>query len=301
MKTVNSVPPTALLDQLKTAEADYAAAVKEAQQAGKPGALAGRQSLLLDATTGRRLVQNALSNLRELEDGSTIEFQCQILKDAHFNFQLAKDHVKGLTAGYVGFDAGKILSYRPGKFVLFQVGEYDFAAGQTRFHVLLKIEKPSDQCRLTVRSLNDDKVLVENVPVALNGWNPVGNPANAISFDARTGSVAAIDEVVLRPPAADREPLVRFDFEPPGYPDGEDVLGVEGWTSSSFSEAPATCVVSSAVSNETLQAEFQKLALVRRAMELKTLPLRAAEAKLTAAQANLSSLEARIRSGRNPV
>ncbi len=252
------------------------------------------QSLLLDATTGRRLVQNELRNLKALEDGTVLEFQFQILKEAHFNFQLAKDHTKGLTAGYVGFEGGKIVSYQPGTFTEFQVGGYDFANGQSRFQVNLKIERAKDLCFLSVRSLADDKMLVENVPVALNGWNPVGDPTKAISFDARTGSVIVIDEIVIRPPTAEAEPLLMFSFEPPLYPEGRDVVGVDGWISSSFSQAPATSLISSTATNTALQAEWQKLAAARRAVDLETLPLRVAESKLAAAQADALALKARI-------
>ena len=116
---------------------------EEAEQAGRPGALAGRQSLLLDATAGRRIVQNGLSQLKALEDGTTLEFQLLILNDAHVNFQFAKDVVKGLTAGYVAFEKGRIVSYQPGSFTEFEAGQYDFAAGQKRFHVTLVLRDES--------------------------------------------------------------------------------------------------------------------------------------------------------------
>ena len=228
------VPPE-LRERLAQAEAAYASAALEAERAGKPGALSGRQSLLLDATAGRRLIQNCLTQLKALEDGATIEFQLLILSDAHVNFQLAKDVVKGLTAGVVAFEKGRIVSYQPGSTTEFQAGQYDFAAGQTRFQVKLVLQTQADRCLLTVRSLTDDKLLVDGVAVALNGWNPVGDATKAITFDARTGSVAVIDAVVLAAPvAADANggsppvQLAAFDFEPPTYPDGEDVTRRRG-------------------------------------------------------------------------
>lgn len=289
-----TTPSDSATAHLAEAEAAYESALHKAKDSGQPGALAGRQSLVLDATTGRRIVQNELRTLKSFDDGATLEFLFQIQKDAHFNFQLAKDHVKGLTAGYVGFDAGKILAYHPGTFSEVPVGTYDFATGQSRFHVLLKIEKPTDRCLLTIRSLVDDKLLVENVPMALNGWNPVGDPTKAISFDARTGSVVIVDEVLVRPPMPDAEPLLMFSFEPPLYSDGQDVIGVEGWISSSFTQSPATSVVSSIAANASLQSEWQKLAAARWAVGLETLPLRVAEARLAAANAEALALEARI-------
>ncbi|MBC7815768.1 MAG: DUF1549 domain-containing protein, partial [Planctomycetaceae bacterium] len=236
-KQSQSDVPQAVRDQLAQAEAAVATAVREAEQAGRPGALAGRQSLLLDATAGRRVIQNGLQQLKALDDGATLSFQWLILNDAHVNFQFAKDVVKGLTAGYVAFEKGRIVSYQPGTFTEFETGRYDFAAGQRRFQVSLVLETKADRCLLSVRSLADDKLLVDRVPVALNGWNPVGDATKGISFDARTGSVVVLDDVTLTAPAvADNPParLASFDFEPPKYTEGRDVPGIDGWANSSF-------------------------------------------------------------------
>lgn len=291
----------ALQEQLQQAEAAFETASEDAKKSGRPGALAGRQSLLLDASFGRRIVQNGLQQLTRLEDGSTLRFQLLILKDAHFNFQFARDIVKGLTAGYVGFDQGRILAYQPGSFTVFEAGRYDFAAGQRRFLVALVLQTAKDRCLLTVRSMTDDKVLVDGVPVALNGWNPVGDPTQAITFDARTGSVAAVDNVILASPASaatagETSPngAATFDFEPPTYADGRDVVGLDGWIASASSAAPATSTVTSTVGNSSLQDVAQKLRRARSAAEAPRLRVQAAEAKLVAAQADLECLEARI-------
>ncbi len=289
--------PQAVRDQLVQAEAAVTTAVREAEQAGRPGALAGRQSLLLDATAGRRVIQNGLQQLKALDDGATLSFQWLILNDAHVNFQFAKDVVKGLTAGYVAFEKGRIVSYQPGTFTEFEAGRYDYSAGQRRFQVSLVLETRADRCLLSVRSLADDKLLVDRVPVALNGWNPVGDVTKGISFDTRTGSVVVLDEVTLTAPAvADNPParLASFDFEPPKYTEGRDVPGIDGWTNSPFGVAPATSVVSTTAGNESLRDLLQKLQVARRAAESINLPLRTAEAKHVAARAELASLEARI-------
>ena len=295
--------PPAASDPVAQAQAAFDAAAREAMDAGQPGALAGRQSLVLDATAGRRIVQNGLANLKSLDDGSTLRFQLAILADAHFNFQLAKDSVKGLTAGYVGFDKGRIVSYRPGSVTEFEVGRYDWAAGQKRFQVTIVLETKADQCRLSVRSQSDDKLLVDAVSVALNGWNPVGDATKAITFDARTGSVAAIDEVTLTAPAsgsgaADPPVLASFDFEPPTFIDGGDVVGIEGWASSSLSAPPATSLVSAAATNLALRELSQKLAAAQRIARLPVLALEAAEARQAAARGELASVEARIAADR---
>ncbi|MCA9072218.1 MAG: hypothetical protein KDA84_25000, partial [Planctomycetaceae bacterium] len=301
LKKAKKEAPVVALNQLKTAEANYANALQQAKQAGQSGALAGRQSLLLNATAGRRIVQNGLQSLDNFEDGSTLEFELLILKDAHVNFQLAKDRQKGLTAAFVGFDQGRILSYRPGTFSEFEVGRYDFVGGQKRFHVSLTIQTQADRCLLSVRSVVDNKPLVENITVALNGWNPVGDPSKAITFDARTGSMGLIDEIALfapggrkSPVSSTEKPVLKFDFEPPVYRDGQDVIGTDGWLASSYNQAPAASLVSQTAANEALRAASEKLEIARRAVQKASLPEEAAHAQWIAAQTKLVSLQARI-------
>jgi hypothetical protein len=291
-------PSQAVRDELAQAEAAYEKAFHETEQAGRSGSLVGRQTLFFDATQGRRIIHNGLPQLKTLGDGTLLEFQLLIMSDAHVNFQFAKDIVKGLTAGFVAFEKGSIFSYEPGSTKEFAAGQYDFAAGETRFQISLLLQTEADRCLLTVRTLPDGKTLLDGVPVALNGWNPVGNPAMAITFDARTGSVAAVDEVIVTAPmAADstRVPIARFDFEPPGYPNGHDVVGHGGWTASPFSVAPATSVVSATAANSALREFMQKRDAAREAARRPKLRLLAAEAKAVAARAELAGVEARIK------
>ena len=296
--------PSDVREPITQAEVAYNTARATAAQSGQPGALAGQQSLHLDATQGRRALSNTLPGLKVLEDGTTFEFQVLLLKDAHFNMQFAKDLVKGLTALYVGFDNGRILSYQPGSFTEFETTRYDFSAGQKRFHVKLLIETKADRALLTVRSLADDKVLVDAVPIALNGWNPVGAPIQGVSFDARTGSVTVVDEIFLTAPvpsaAAGTAParLAAFDFEPPHYTDGRDVTGIAGWAASSFGIAPATSLVSASSCNESLRELAKNLESTRRAARVPELRQESAEASLVAAQAELKSVEARLATDR---
>jgi hypothetical protein len=287
--------------QLAQAEAAYEKVRQESTVASK--ALSGVQSLRMDATGGRRCLQNRLTELKKrladsksLPEGTVLSFQVKIVKDAHVNFQFAKDINASLTAGYLGFVNGRIVSYQPGSFTEFDAGRYDFATGQDRFQVRLVIETQHDRCLLFVRSLNDDKPLVEAVPVALNGWNPIGDPAKAISLDARTGVVAVIDDLTLTAPGADGSaPLFQTDFEPPLFPEGEDAAGKAGWEPSPYSVAPATSVVTSKpAGNDALLAAEQKLAVARRVAELPALRVRVAEAREQVARAALDSLAARI-------
>ena len=293
----------ALQSKLTDAQAEFDQARLKSEQGGKSGALVGRQSLLLDATTGRRVVQHRLQQVKSLSDGSTIQFQLQILKDAHVNFQLAKDFSKALTAGYLGFENGRIMSYQPATFTEFEVGRYDFANGQNRFAVVLQLQ--ADRCLLTVRSMTDDRLLVDNVPIARNEWSPVGDPNRGITFDARPGAVAAIDEFSLTepvavdgPPESDVRQSVRtwahFDFEPPNYRDQSDVVGVDGWIGSSFSQAGGTSRVSSTFGDESLRPFAKALNEARRAFEAQSLKLQSLEARQKARLVELESTQARI-------
>jgi hypothetical protein len=294
-----ALPP--LREKLAKAETDFAAAAAAAAQAGKPGALAGKQSLVLNATTGRRALQNGLSSLKSLEDGASVKFQSRIIKDAHFNFQLAKDMNTGATATYIAFDQGRILSYHPGTFTELEVGRYDLAAGQDWFAVAFVLQTVADRCLLTVRDARSGETLVPETPVALNGWNPIGDPAKGIFFDARPGSVAIVDELALIGPGAasgEAERLVNFDFEPPIYADGRDVIGIDGWAASPFGAAPATSTVSSTALSAELADVALKVQAARREVESHELKVKWAEANQLARQAELASVEARIAADR---
>ena len=294
-----------LQSKLNLAETEFEQARKLADEAGRTGALVGRQSLLIDSTTGRRLVQHRLQHVKSLGEQSTIRFQLQILKDAHVNFQFAKDYAKGLTAGYVGFKNGRIISYQPASFTEFEVGQYNMASGQNRFEVELVLQSNDDVCQLTVRSMLDKKTLVENVPVARNGWNPVGDETKAVTFDVQTGAIAAFDELELivaksgTVNAKDEASRVAyFDFEQPHYREGCEIIGVDGWIGSSFSQAGATSVVSGSFGDETLKPLSQRLNMARRAVDVHALKRKALEAKRTAALAQLESTNARIMADR---
>ena len=282
-------------------EAEFEQARRVSSEAGRSGTLTGRQSLVIDATVGRRVVQHPLQNLKRLEDGTVIRFHWHILKDAHVNFQLAKDVVKGLTAGYVGFENGRIMSYQPASFTEFEVGRYDFAAGQNRFEVKLVLETGSDRCLLTVRSLSDDRVLTENTPVARNGWDPAGDISKGICFDIRTGAAVAIDEISLTSPPSlaaggdqTAATLVKFDFEPPTYRDAAELIGIDGWVGSSFSQAGATSVVSSIVADESLKPLSLEVIAARRALDVHELKLKGMQKRREGLIAELKSTDARI-------
>ena len=299
-REANSAPSPEAQQNLADATSAYESAVEQARQSGQPGALSGLQSLVLDAQSGGRCMLNLghVQQLNSLPDGSRFELKLKILADAHVNFQLAKDVKGGLTASFVGFEKGRIVAYHPGGFTQFEAGRYDYDAGQRQFDVKIVLNIAADQCLLTVRSTTDGKLLVDAVPIALNGWNPIGDEKKAITFDARTGAAALVDDLRLVAPGSDAAdagtPLLSFDFESPKYVDGQNVAGSQGVIDSKWSAAPGTMFVSATAGNETLRTLSEQVAAARKAVQNATLPLRTAEAQLLAAKTKLASVEARV-------
>ncbi|MFN7805537.1 MAG: DUF1553 domain-containing protein, partial [Planctomycetaceae bacterium] len=298
VKSLDPMVPPAIREELAAAGLALEQAKMAAVQGGNNGPLVGQQSLLFDATQGRRVLMNRLPGLKELRDGFAIEFQVRLLSTGHFNFQLAKHLIEGLTAGYVAFDQGRIMSYQPGTFTEFEAGKFNRDGGQDRFHVKLVLQTTANTMLLSVRSLSDNQLLVDSIPVATHVWNPVGDSTKGISFDARTGSVAAIDELILTEgPAVPDQPgevVAHFDFEPPAYAGGRDVVGLGSWEASSYGMAPATSLLTDVLQPSALAPLEQRLAAARRQVQLPALRLQAAETQKAAAQAGLRAVEARI-------
>ena len=291
LKQTNAAPTAAQRDALTKAEADFNTALAEAAKSGKPAALAGKQSLVLDATAGRRVLSHSLPGLPELADGATVRYQLRILTDKYAGFQLAKDLSAGLTAAYVGFVGGKIHSYKPGTTTEFEAGTYAFTNGQHTFEVTLALEPKANRALLTVRSMSDGKTLVDQTPVAINGWNPAKNKSQGLLLDAQAGAVAVWDELSV---SAGSGMKFHFDFEPPRFADGKDAVGIEGWEAARFSAVPATSTVSSIALNRALADKRLAVLAARRVLEAPSLAVAAAESKLTAARAELRSSEARL-------
>jgi hypothetical protein len=279
----------------------FEAAIAEAEGAlararsGAPAAVAaleGQQSLLLRAADGRRVLCHPLWGAETPVEVGTFSCQVWLAADGHANVQLALDISRGATGAWVGFERGRILSYRPGTFEVFEVGRYDLGSGQNRFAVTFALDMAADTAELTVASLADGAVLAERVPVALNGWRPAADGKRGLFLDARAGTVAAFDELVFRGP--DGTEMLRFDFEPPRYAEGE-VAGSDGWQASAFCQEPATSSVTSVLlaSPEVAAAEAL-LAAARSRHRALGLAVAAAEKAVAAAEAELQSLEARI-------
>ena len=301
-----SAHPIVLLHQrLEDSKQAFSVAFREAAQSGNAPVIAGQQALLMDATTGRRILFNTLPGLESLPENSVVGLKIRLLTDTHFNFQLAKDAVKGLTAGYVAFAAGKILSYQPGSFREFQAGAYSYSDGQSQFDIQLQIQHASDQCLLTVTCKDDHKLLVDHLPVALNAWNPIGDPTKAIFLDARPGSVVLVDDITISAPMADLSgavkgsvdsdaaDLFRISFESPEYSIDADVIGFAGWDVSPIGMAPATSQVTNHAGNAALRQLSLDVQAAHRALETAQAGRRRFEVQIAAATAAINSIKAR--------
>lgn len=292
LKEANSkrVDTTELEARRAAAQQAFDQTLATAKQAGEVGALAGKQSLYLDADEGRRILQNTMPGLKAVPDGTTIGFQLRILKDSHVNFQLARDTSKHLTALYVAFVDGKIHSYQPGGFQQFTPGSYDFAAGQNHFDVRLVIQPSKDVVLLSVRARDTEQPLVQEQPIALNGWNPTKNPHQPFTFDCRAGTQVLVDDVTLT--AGDQKFV--WDFEEPEFADSEDVAGIKGWVVHPQSESPATSFVSMIATSESARASYEELKNAKAALRAATHGQSLAEAEVAVRRLTLDSLAAVI-------
>ncbi len=288
--TSQPVDVSRLQKQVDDARVVFDESLKKAVASGQAGALVGKQSMYLDAATGRRIVQNTLPGLKAVPRGTRISFQLRILEDNHVNFQLAKNTRSGLTALYVAFAGGKISSYRPNSYSEFAAATYDFAAGENHFHVSLEIDPGKDTVALSVKLDGADGFLVRNVPIALNGWNPTKNPHQPFTFDCRTGTKALVDQVEV---IAGKQRFA-WGFEPPRFTDGEDVTGIAGWTIHPESQPAATSVVSMIAACEDARQSYTKLKLAERALAAVSLGSEVARKRLSANTLQLANLEATI-------
>lgn len=282
----------ALRSALDAATAAFNTAAAAARNSGTPGALAGLQSLHLTANSGRRILQHRLTAIPAITQGTQLRFQLLLLQNAHVNFQLAKDVVKGLTAGYIAFDNNSIITWPPGSVTDTTAARFDFDGGQRHFEIHLNFDPAADRCLLTVHTLPSHTVLVDQLPVALSGWNPATQPSQAISIDARTGSAALIDDLQILSP--DGQTLFSCDFESPAFAAGSDAAGSAGWEVSAFSTPGGISIVSATAANPALLTPWQQLAAAQAAMDLQRLPHRTAAAKLAAAIARTAAWEARL-------
>lgn len=277
--------------------------------------LQGKQSLVFDAISGRRMLYRSAPEIDAVKELDSVSFLVMVPVDAHFNFQLTRNNATGATATYIGFEKGAIKSYKPGTFEEFEVGRYSDDQKQKAFQVRLTLHPEKDQCTLDVttqttnpQSENDSltsdprlepNVLVEKVAIALNGWNPVGNPNQGILFDARPGTFALVDDWSYHHAATESSntsiPLLAFSFEADQIADQVDLAGMLNWESAaSYSIPPATSLVSTAWISPESRKTTERIANIERILSLPQLPLETAKAKLRWKEAQRNDYDQRV-------
>ncbi len=280
-----------LAAQVEAAESEFQAALQKAIASGERGALEGQQSLLLDGGSGRRIVQHELLPLSEVSEGAGLQFTLSILNDGHFNFQLARDNSKHLTALYVGFRNGQIRAYQPGGFLEFVAGTYSVGQPQV-MHVTLVLKPADDVARLRIATVSDaaDQPLLADVDIALNGWNPAEHPRQPLTLDCQTGTRVLVDDVK----ANFGSQRWNWNFEAPDFSDGRDVAGVQGWTAHPLCSGTSVSMVSSVGGCQSATQAHAQFLAAKAAVRAGSEALQTAQLRHAAAVQNASRLQATI-------
>ncbi|MCA9015592.1 MAG: DUF1549 domain-containing protein [Planctomycetaceae bacterium] len=215
--------------------------------------LTNHQALQLNAKQGRRTLSHEMTGWKSFEAEALIQFRLKILSDSLVNFQLSNDLSGGRTNLYVAFESSKVITYAPGTTSTTTVGTYKTDVSSLQFQVALLLKPNEDIAELTITDNGTSKIIVDHQPIALNGWNPANATNRGLFLDAHTGTIAEFDEIVFLDKG--KQELERFDFEFPGYRQGEDIPGIENWQVTRFSTGAATSQV---VLNKPLSESEQK-------------------------------------------
>ena len=284
---------TAVERELVAAQAELDLALKAAAEDGTLNPLAGRQSLHLQATQGRRILQHRLSGLSGVPEGTTIEFFVRINRSGNFNFQLARDAKKHLTALYLGFVDGTVKGYLPGTFREFPLGQYEQGVASPLIRVQLQLHPAEDIANVDIRqrqSAGDWATVAVKKNIALNGWNPGRNQDQPITLDCRDHTDVYVDEIRI---TAGTQKWY-WGFESPQFADGAAAEGHEGWLLHPQSKGDASSLVEvPAVSPEAQQARAA-VRSVRMKLKNARLPALVNELRTAAARTELNALQAVI-------
>lgn len=280
-----------LHDKLAKAKSDYEQLVAKAKENGAVAALGGNKSLYLNAGQGRRIFHHDLKDLKNIAEGTTIEFELQILKDNHVNFQLAYDTRIHRTATYIAFEKGTIRSYHPGGYKTLSIGTYAYNQGESRFHVMFTLHPATDTIDISVTTKTKEGKVVQTIPTitaALNGWDCTKNNFQPITLDCRSGTIAIYDDIRIRTP---NETPLTFDFEAADYLPGIDPDSVEGWRLALAEKDSSSNILDVLPTKEILVA-LEAFNTARECINFSDLPIRFTEAKLAANNAQLKALKA---------
>ncbi|MBH56213.1 MAG: hypothetical protein CMJ82_03390 [Planctomycetaceae bacterium] len=282
---------TPLQTKVNEAKANYDRLVETLKQNGETSALQGRNSLYLNAGTGRRIFHHELENLKSVKDGTVIQFELQILEDSHINFQLARDTRQRRTATYIAFDNGAIRSYLPGGYTALEVGKYQLENNESRFHVVFTLHPEQDTMDIDVTVKTPHGQLIRQIPTAsaaLNGWDCTKQDFQPITLDCRTNTIAIYDAIRVSTPGEDE---IVLDFESEEFQPGKDAANINGWQLA-MGSANSQSSILNVLPTPELQQAMDDLEQAETILQQADLPLQIAETKLAAATAQLESLQA---------
>jgi hypothetical protein len=253
----------------------------------------GEQSLLVDASAGRRTLAHRVPGLLAVDPTTRLSFHIRIFRDGHANVQLARNIPAGHTAALVAFVKGKVVTYRPGTFEETEVGAYNPVLAESGLLVTVALVPHSDQIILRVTSAADGQVLVDGATGALNGWNPRSDENQGLFLDVREGTVAAFDNLRIGPEGGTQH--INLDFEPPAFTEGADAAGTGGFLETQFSAAPATArIVRSLPPSGRIARQDAVVRQAENALAARELAADAADRHVQAAECDLASLALRI-------
>lgn len=280
-----------LQSALTDAQVNYDKLVEQLKADGTTTALEGAKSLYLDAGTGRRVFHHDLDDLKQVKEGTTIEFELLILKDNHVNFQLAYDTRMHRTATYVAFENGQIRSYQPGGYTPLALGSYDHANGESRFHVKFLLHPKEDTADITVtirNSRGEALRTLDTVTAALNGWDATKNKFQPITLDCRSNTTAIYDNIRIQTPGD--QPLV-LSFEDEQFKPGADADAIHGWRLALAEQNSQSSIIDILPTPELNQAALA-VQKAREALLFADLPRTVAKMRVAANQAQLEAVQA---------
>ena len=277
--------------KVNEAQATYRQLVQNLKLTGVTAALQGDNSLYLDAGTGRRIFHHDLKDLKAVRDGTIIEFELQILKDSHVNFQLASDTRQSRTATYIAFENGVIRTYQPGGYSALEVGKYHLKNNESRFHVIFTLHPEQDtmDVNVTIKTATGKPVReLPKVTAALNGWDCTQKDFQPITLDCRSNTIAIYDSIHISTPG-DTE--LTLDFEGEQFQPGKDAANINGWRLA-MGSANSTSYILDVIPTPAIQQAMATLNEAERLLEQAELPRQIARTRLAASRAQLESIQA---------
>lgn len=251
----------------------------------------GEQSLHLISMGGRQVLANAISQIADLKSVKEISATVRILKDGHFNLQLAGDFATGQTAAWISFQKGKLVTYDPG-YKEIEIGKYDTGAVPHDYRFAMTPDFAQRTSRIQVYDLAAPEKPIADATASLGVWGHASREKQGLWLDIKESGEVTLDDLKI---VHGESGSLTFDFEAAELLSGVSFIGQQGWTNAVFSAGTTRVEISSrlASSPEALAAlRTYRTALLNQSAA--ALDQRLAEARLADLRAQLLSLEKRI-------